>query len=59
MRMSHGPWPDQATLGFPQPNSQNRNSPDHRNVSPANLITSSGVVLRPHLLGYRAAKAAE
>ncbi|GAB3662816.1 hypothetical protein GCM10027594_32060 [Hymenobacter agri] len=55
-RIGRGAWQGQATLGFSQPNTLDRNSPDHRNVSPANLITSVGVVLRPHLLGHRATK---
>ena len=59
MRIGRGAWQGQATLGFSQPNSIDRNSPDHTNVSPATMITSVGVVLRPHLLGHRAARVIE
>lgn len=56
MRIGRGAWQGQATVGFSQPNTMDRDSPDRRNVSPASMITSVGVVLRPHLLGHRAAK---
>ena len=59
MRIGRGAWQGQATLGFSQPNTMDRSSPDRRNVSPATTITSFGVVLRPHLLKQRKAPAPE
>ena len=59
LRIGHRAWQGQATLGFSQPNRIDRASPDRTNVSPATMITSVGVVLRPHLLGHRKAATTE
>lgn len=59
LRIGRGAWQGQVVLGFSQPNRVDRDSPDYTNVSPATTITSVGVVLRPHLLGYHQARTTE
>ena len=59
MRIGRGAWQGQIVLGTSLPNAVDANSPDMANVSPFSMITSVGIVLRPHLLRHRPARPAE
>lgn len=57
VRAGRGPLQFQGTLGLSMPVPTAPVGADQRNLSPATLLISAGVVLRPHLLGHRAAQA--